>query len=192
VDISASLVKLACRRLEMDGSAGAADFIAGSAHNLPISDNTVDVVVGIAVLHHLNLELASSELFRVLKSGGRAVFMEPVRDSRLLRAVRKVIPYQTRDVSRFERPLTSSALGEFAARFSVESCRAFSLPFVNVAHTIAPLRRYLHYVYRADGELLKRFPKFAPLAGTRVFSVSKRANASPGTRRDAQAALLTR
>jgi SAM-dependent methyltransferase len=184
IDISASLIELARRRLEMNGLAGATEFVVGSAHNLPISSQAVDLVVGIAVLHHLHLDLAAPELFRVLRNGGRAVFMEPVRDSRLLRAVRKLIPYRSPEVSPFERPLTSSELGEFATLFSVDSCRPFSLPFVNVAHTIGPLERHLDKVYRVDGELLKRFPTVAPLAGTRVFALSKRASASPRTTRD--------
>ena len=34
-------------------------------------------------------DLASREVYRVLKVGGRAIFSEPVRDSRLLRAARR-------------------------------------------------------------------------------------------------------
>ena len=43
---------------------------------------------------------------RVLKPGGRAVFKEPVRASRLLRLARAFVPYRRSDVSPFERPLT--------------------------------------------------------------------------------------
>lgn len=176
VDISGSLIDLACRRLDINGLSHSADFVVGSAHDLPLATESVDIVVGIAVLHHLNLELAAREVFRVLKNGGRAIFQEPVRDSRLLRAVRKLIPYRALDVSPFERPLTASELRHFAARFHTESIRAFSLPFVNVAHAVAPLwKQHIGKVYRLDGAVLRRFPRLEPLAGIRVIALSKRA-----------------
>src|SRR4051812_29418767 len=85
VDISEALIRLARRRLEVNGLADRAQFIGGSAHDVPIKDAVVDVVLGIAVLHHLNVDAASREVHRILKPGGRAIFQEPVRDSRLVR-----------------------------------------------------------------------------------------------------------
>jgi len=173
VDISASLIALACRRLAMNGLSNAADFAVGSAHDLPLATESVDMVLGIAVLHHLNLELAAREVFRVLKSGGRAIFQEPVRDSWMLRGIRKMIPYRAPDVSPFERPLTLSELQAFARGFHIDSIRAFSLPFVNVAAVVAPSGQHIHSAYRLDGALLRHFPTLAPLAGIRVVGLSK-------------------
>jgi SAM-dependent methyltransferase len=173
VDISTSLVKLARRRLQVNGLSRSADFVVGSAHDLPIATESIDVVVGIAVLHHLNLERAEREVFRVLKSGGRAVFQEPVRDSRVLRTIRKMIPYRAPDVSPFERPLTLSELRDFARRFNTDSMRAFSLPFVSVAGVTPLLRRHIDSAYRIDRAALRNFPILAPLAGIRVLALSK-------------------
>jgi SAM-dependent methyltransferase len=177
VDISDSLIRLARRRLELNRIASQAEFVVGSAHDLPIASGSVDLVVGFAVLHHLDLELASNEVFRVLKPGGRGIFQEPVRDSRLLRAARKAIPYRRHDVSPFERPLTSSDIGRFSSSFTTESVRAFSLPFVNVAQTIVPGSRYIDKLYRLDRAMLGAFPALAPLAGIRVIELSKRSDA---------------
>jgi SAM-dependent methyltransferase len=178
VDISASLIALARQRLGINGSSPAADFVVGSAHDLPLESESVDVVVGIAVLHHLNLELAAREVFRVLKNGGRAIFQEPVRDSRLLRGVRKMVPNRAPDISPFERPLTSSELRHFAARFHTDSIRAFSLPFVCAAQAVRPLRQHINKMYRLDAAVLRTFPIFAPLAAIRVIALSKRASVS--------------
>jgi hypothetical protein len=125
------------------------------------------------VLHHLHLALAAREILRVLKHGGRAVFKEPVRDSRMLRAVRKLIPYRAPDVSPFERPLTSSELRQFCQGFHIDSVRAFSLPFVNVAHVVAPLRKHISTVYRLDGAALRSVPLLRRFSGTRVVELSK-------------------
>jgi ubiquinone/menaquinone biosynthesis C-methylase UbiE len=173
VDISASLIELAERRLRLNGVGGAAKFVVGSAYDLPIQSDSVDTVFGIAILHHLDLVSAAREIHRVLKRGGRAIFQEPVRDSRLLRAIRKCIPYRAPDVSPFERPLTSPELQDFSRSFASSTMRSFSLPFVNVTQAIAPLRRYLASAYRYDHRLLTRMPALSVFSGIRVLQLTK-------------------
>jgi 2-polyprenyl-3-methyl-5-hydroxy-6-metoxy-1,4-benzoquinol methylase len=55
LDISEDLIRLAQRRLAVNGRAGTAQFIVASAHELPFPDASIDVVFGIAILHHLDL-----------------------------------------------------------------------------------------------------------------------------------------
>src|SRR5512145_506305 len=47
VDISEDLIRLARRRLEVNGRAGTAEFIVASAHDLPFPDGSIDIVFGI-------------------------------------------------------------------------------------------------------------------------------------------------
>jgi SAM-dependent methyltransferase len=173
VDISASLIALAERRLEINGVAGCAKFVVGSAHDLPLRDGSIDVVFGIAILHHLDLAAASREVLRILKTGGRAIFQEPVRDSRLIRAVRKCIPYKAPDVSPYERPLTSAELADFSRPFASCQVRAFSLPFVNTAQVIPPLRRFVFSAYRCDQRLLSKMPALTRFSSIRVIHAVK-------------------
>jgi ubiquinone/menaquinone biosynthesis C-methylase UbiE len=173
IDISRSLIELAERRLQLNGMGGAARFLVGSAHDLPVRTESVDVVFGIAILHHLDLAATSREIHRVLKREGRAIFQEPVRDSRVVRAVRKCIPYKAPDVSPYERPLTSPELEDFSRPFASRAIRAFSLPFVNAAQAIAPLRRYLFSAYKYDRRLLKQLPALTVFSGVRVLAVTK-------------------
>jgi SAM-dependent methyltransferase len=173
VDISESLIELARRRLDVNGLAGRAQFVVGSAHDLPLREGAADVVLGIAILHHLDLDAASREVHRILKPGGRAIFKEPVRDSRLVRAVRRCIPYHAPDISPFERPLTTPEVERFSARFRSRSMRAFSLPFVNVVGAIPTLRAYVPAAHRLDGAALSRLPALAPFSTIRVFELRK-------------------
>ncbi len=72
-DLSPKMVEVAIRN---GAEAGIAlEGRPADAEALPYPDNTFDLVVGHAVLHHIpDLELAMREVVRVLKPGGRFVF----------------------------------------------------------------------------------------------------------------------
>lgn len=173
IDISPELVELGEKRLALHGFAANAELRVGSAHELPVEDESVDVVFGMAILHHLDLRLASAEVFRVLKKGGRAIFLEPVRNSRVVRVVRNMIPYTAPDISPFERPLTDAELEEFAAKFSKYRSRAFSIPFVNLVNVLGLPESTLHKAIRLDGRILKAAPFLKNYASVRVVEMTK-------------------
>jgi ubiquinone/menaquinone biosynthesis C-methylase UbiE len=72
-DLSPGMVKVAVRNgealgLDIDGR-------VADAEGIPYDDNSFDLVVGHAVLHHIpDVELSLREVVRVLKPGGRFVF----------------------------------------------------------------------------------------------------------------------
>jgi ubiquinone/menaquinone biosynthesis C-methylase UbiE len=72
-DLSPGMVRVATRNgeslaLQIDGR-------VADAEGIPYDDNTFDLVVGHAVLHHIpDVELSLREVVRVLKPGGRMVF----------------------------------------------------------------------------------------------------------------------
>jgi len=173
LDVSEDLLALARQRLALHGLADRATFVAGSAHDLPLPDCSVDAVMGIAILHHLDLALAAREVHRVLRPGGVAVFKEPVRNSRLLKTIRGMIPYRSDEVSDYERPLTDEELRQFASGFRNYRSRAFSLPFINLAQVVPPLRRHLLGLHKIDGAILRCTRSLDRYAGIRVVSMNK-------------------
>jgi ubiquinone/menaquinone biosynthesis C-methylase UbiE len=173
LDISEDLLRLGQRRLAVSGRPGEATFIAGSAHDLPFPDNSVDVVFGIAILHHLDLDLVSREVRRVLKPGGRAIFQEPVRNSAVIRFVRSLIPYRAPDISPYERPLTDAELRRFAQGFSAWSVRAFALPHVQVGQVLPVVKQYWRALYALDRRVLDALPWLSRYASIRVISLTK-------------------
>ena len=173
LEISPALIGVARRRLDLHGLGGRVRFVTGAAHEIPLPDASVDVVLGIAILHHLDLLRAAREVRRVLKPGGRAVFQEPVRNSAAIRALRRLIPYKQKDVSPFERPLLDAELRQFASEFRGYQSRAFWLPFVNLALVAKPLRPQVHRFARVDRRVLTRAPFLEKYATIRVFQVTR-------------------
>ncbi|MBA4026031.1 MAG: SAM-dependent methyltransferase [Gordonia sp.] len=72
-DLSPGMVKVALRNAENLGLD--VDGRVADAETIPYEDNTFDLVVGHAVLHHIpDVEKSLREVLRVLKPGGRFVF----------------------------------------------------------------------------------------------------------------------
>ena len=74
LDLSADLLAKARARLT-----GAPNVLLhrGDAEQMPYAASSFDAVYGSSVLHHLDLDRALAEVFRVLRPGGRCVFTEP-------------------------------------------------------------------------------------------------------------------
>ena len=171
LDISAELLGVARKRLAVNDYDGV-EFMVGSAHSLPLPDESVDIIFGMAILHHLDLSLASREVWRVLKKGGRAIFEEPMRNSKVVSKVRGLFPKRA-GVSPFERPLTDREMREFAGPLR---CRAktFQLLFSSLA-SLVPKRigNATTVSARADAYLLRRFPFLDHYGTVRVFEMAK-------------------
>jgi ubiquinone/menaquinone biosynthesis C-methylase UbiE len=173
VDISPELLELAKQRLKLHGVGEDAEFLVGSAHDLPVPDESIDVVFGNAILHHLDLELSSKEVFRVLKKGGRAMFLEPVRNSKLMWFIRGLIPYQQPDLSPFERPLSDAELENYAKKFTNYKSRAFNLPYVNLVEVLAGQSGMLLNAIKIDAKVLKALPFLSYYGTVRVIEMTK-------------------
>jgi ubiquinone/menaquinone biosynthesis C-methylase UbiE len=134
-DLSPGMVEVAQRNarslgFEVEGR-------VADAERLPYDDDTFDIVIGHAVLHHIpDLDLAFRELLRVLKPGGRFVFAgEPTRHG----------DYVARRLSRFTWWATTklTRLGPLSAwrrpqQELDESSRAAALESVVDIHTFVP------------------------------------------------------
>jgi SAM-dependent methyltransferase len=173
LDISPDLIALARKRFEVNRITAEVDFIVGSAHDLPLPDESIDVVFGMAILHHLDLSQSASEVLRVLRPGGRAIFQEPVRNSRLIRYMRNAIPYRSPDVSPFERPLTDKELNEYGRGFSTFRSTAFLLPTTSLVSALPKLNKFELRMTKFDKTLLTRFPSMTYFSAVRVIELVK-------------------
>ena len=104
-----------------------------NAEELTFPDNSFDLVCGIGILHHLDLEKGYSEVARVLRPGGYAVFHEPLGHNPLINRFRNRTPHlRTQD----EHPLLREDLRRAKDYFSEVRPHYFHLTSLG----IVPLR----------------------------------------------------
>ena len=131
VDISKNMIrnaKIVCHE---------ADFIVCDAMKLPFKNGVFDFVVGISILHHLDLKCATDELKRVSLARSEFLFMEPNLLNPLSAFGRSLFPMEAH--TQGEKPYTPRYLKSALdlAGFDVERC--FTLFFL--AFPVARLSR---------------------------------------------------
>jgi demethylmenaquinone methyltransferase/2-methoxy-6-polyprenyl-1,4-benzoquinol methylase len=77
VDISEGMMKIGREKLRKLGLESKIELLSGDSENLPFADNSFDALtVGFGVRNFGNLEKGLSNMYRVLKPGGKAVILE--------------------------------------------------------------------------------------------------------------------
>ncbi|HTL32254.1 MAG TPA: class I SAM-dependent methyltransferase [Kofleriaceae bacterium] len=140
------------------------------------ANETFDVVHGMGILHHVGIETALAEAWRVLRPGGVAVFLEPMGDSPAIEAVKTFLMKHARflgdfdDVTDHEHNLTWDEIRRATKRFS----RATAYPY----HLLYRLKRFipesmLDAVRRFDHGVLAMAPSLRHYAGAVVLQLVK-------------------
>jgi SAM-dependent methyltransferase len=97
---------------------------AMNAEAMDFPDASFDLVFGSGIIHHLDIDRAFAEIARVLRPGGRAVFVEPLGLNPLIEIYRRLTPNaRTPD----EHPLLRRDFRRFDAAFRTTSCRFYGL-----------------------------------------------------------------
>lgn len=91
IDISPDLLDVAKSTIQSENIS----FLEENAYQMTFAENTFDSVVGSSVLHHLEIEKAISEIYRVLKPDGIIAFTEPNMANPQI-ALQKNIPWLKR------------------------------------------------------------------------------------------------
>lgn len=106
-DVSPQAIENTRKVLEKQHLADRAELAVMPAEKLAYPDDSFDVAVGFAIIHHLDLPKALRELHRVLRPGGVAWFAEPLGTNPAIQLYRRFTP-QFRTVD--ERPLVLKEL----------------------------------------------------------------------------------
>jgi ubiquinone/menaquinone biosynthesis C-methylase UbiE/O-antigen ligase len=101
IDISTGMIERARQKYPPEKYLNVT-LLTMDAENLSFDNDFFDLVVGQAILHHLDLKRAFSEISRVLKKDGQAIFIEPRGENFFINLFRKLTP-QSR--TPYEHPL---------------------------------------------------------------------------------------
>jgi ubiquinone/menaquinone biosynthesis C-methylase UbiE len=153
IDISPVAVRVAQERAAQEGVVGAT-FRVMNAERLELADSSFDNVHGSGVLHHLDLSVTLPELRRVLKPGGRLVFIEPLGHNPAINLFRRLTPsMRTAD----EHPLLTADLALLRQHFPSARFRYYHLTALLAAllHGTALQAPLLRVLSRLDTALLR-------------------------------------
>jgi ubiquinone/menaquinone biosynthesis C-methylase UbiE len=135
IDISQVAVEQAAQRASARGVGDRCTFQVMNAEALAFADGSFDLVCGSGILHHLDLPRAYREVARVLKPGGRAVFLEPLGHNPIINWYRSRTPeMRTPD----EHPLLARDFEEARRYFSRVEPEFFGLSVI----AAVPLNRF--------------------------------------------------
>jgi len=180
-DISHNNVRLSRERAGKYGFDDRTHFEVQIAERLTYPDNHFDVVAGIDIVHHIEIEPAMREVRRVLKPGGVGIFrewievpmFETLRNSAL---VRKFFPkemsfedHRTHD----ERKLNAEDVATIRRVFP--DCHQARFCIFSRLRRVLPIRNY-HKASRLemiDRTLIRLCPSFSHFGGEVVFVVRK-------------------
>jgi len=154
-DLSAGYLSEAARRAVANEVR--LDLVQADGVRLPFADAVFDRVWGNAVLHHLDIDTAGRELFRVLRPGGLAVFCEPWGENPLLRWARRHLPYRGKQRTADEEPLRLRHVRALEQIFPTVELSGYQL--ISMVRRIVRPGRLTAGLERCDAVLLKRLPR---------------------------------
>ncbi len=168
IDISEAEIARAEAHARAEGFADRVEFRAGDAHATGYADDSFDLIIGLAIIHHLDVPRALAEVRRILRPDGRAVFLEPLAQNPLLRLGRWLTPAaRTPD----EHPLTVRdwrLCAQTFPGFSHREVELTSIPMMplNLFLPRAWQRPLARSVSSFDDRMLERHPRVRKYART--------------------------
>jgi ubiquinone/menaquinone biosynthesis C-methylase UbiE len=144
-------------------------FQIGDAMNLDFKDNTFDAVFGSSVLHHLEMDKAVKEIYRVLKPGGRMSFAEPNMINPQI-MIMKNVPFIKRMLG--DSPDETAILRwKFAKMMLAIGFKNVDIYPYDFLHPITP--KPLIRLVNSVGKIIEKIPVFKEIAGSVVIAGEK-------------------
>ena len=192
VDISQGMVKVCKKLAQRHRVAGRVRAFKAVGERLPFKAGEFDLVYGNGVLHHLDVGVSAPEIARVLKPGGRAVFIEPLAYNPVIAVYRRLAAGVRTEA---ERPMTYAKFRRMAGYFDAYQRRETQLltlaiflwfffvewqhpskvrywkKIINEGERYAPAFRILE---KTEKILMAALPFLRPLAWNVVVAYSKK------------------
>jgi SAM-dependent methyltransferase len=168
-DLSLGYLQEARRRA--DANDVAAEFCVCNGERLPFADAAFERIWGNAILHHLDLPLATRELHRVLAPDGVAVFCEPWGGNRWLNWARQRLHYPGKQRTADETPFRPCDLTCIRSMFP--SMRVQGFQFLSMLGRAVKHRRLVNGLAWCDDWLLSTLPHWQQYCRYVVVTIRK-------------------
>ena len=90
------------------------ELLVDNCEKTKFNDKTFDIVYGTGILHHLNIKICLKEINRILKPGGKFLFIEPLGTNPIINLYRKLTP---KSRSEDEHPLVNQDFNLIQSQF---------------------------------------------------------------------------
>ena len=173
VDISDESLRLTAERARVNKVDSNLTLVHSDAAGIPIEDQTVDLVLCAAILHHVDAVMTARQIHRILKPGGKAVFLEPMIGPALLSHLKGYLP-KSAGVTDDEQPLTREQVMAVSRSVGVHGrSRDFGLTMRLLSRAGVSSWFAIKTLHRVDAWVLNHFPFTRPLASPFVWEAIK-------------------
>lgn len=173
IDISEKGIELTKKKAAANG---VSEFVIAEVRNCYSTNfppNMFNIVYGGGVLHHFDIEAVGKELSRILHPDGVAVFLEPIRETRTMDIIKKVVLFITRrkasEVTEDEVPLTSRRINLLKPYFKIINYKYFHV--LSSANALIKSEYLKSFLLWADYLLIKFIPGFKYLGRAVVIEL---------------------
>ena len=164
IDISPEGIDNCVKNSKLLGLEDKCTFMVMDGENLQLKNNMFDLCIEYGALHHVELKAALSEISRVLKPDGNAIFVEALRHNPLIHTYRKLTPH-LRTAWEVDHILGVDSIEVFNEYFDKVTVRYFhliSLILVPIRNTF--LFKYLLPVFNRIDNILLKIPFISKFA----------------------------
>lgn len=131
-----------------------------AGEQLRYNSDKFDLVIGLAILHHLDIDTSLKEIKRVLKNGGRCFFLEPLGHNPIINLYRKMTPNLR---SSDETPLSFNQFETFKSIFPkfIHSENYFLTVIASIFHFLGSqslMKQSRDFLIKIDDKLIKTIP----------------------------------
>jgi SAM-dependent methyltransferase len=135
--------------------------------------NKFDIIFGGGILHHLDIEGVGKELNRILHIDGVAVFWEPIRETKIMDIIKKIVLFilnrKPSEETEDESPLSQKRINLLKPYFKIVNIRYFNvLSSAGLLFNSKALNSFLLWV---DHLLIKYVPWFKKLGRAVVIEL---------------------
>ncbi len=175
IDISEVGVRVGRERATANGLD--IDFRVMSCVPTDFPDATFELVHGLGILHHIGLTEGLAEVYRVLRPGGMAVFLEPLGSSPMVEAIKRglhrryAIQRNLIPVTSGEENLRLADIRRVGTRWA--SCRIYPYRLTYRARKLFLPSSLWDLALRLDHLLLTMLPPLQHFAGGAVINLRK-------------------